>query len=145
MCAFSVDSSLSREETDKVHTLLEEFEKTFGENVDSKRLNPKIFPMFRFHHIFVGVDASNIYFVYTTEGVSSPVVALTMRDLRNQGILTQEQICSACVNELGFKDVYCFSFPIGLLDVEEKSRKLFRRSKLIEDFVEIFDPSFSSL
>ena len=80
MCAFSVNSNLSTEETDKVHALLKEFEKTFGENVDSKRLNPNVFPMFRFHHIFVGVDASNIYLVYTTEGFSSPVFALIIRN-----------------------------------------------------------------
>jgi len=82
--------------------------------------------MFRFHHIFIGVDASWVHLVYTTEGVSSPVVALTIRDLRSQGILTQEQVCSACVNQLGFKDISLyFSFPIGLLDVDEKTRKLF--------------------
>ena len=59
------------------------------------------------------------------EGVSSPVVALTIRDLRSQGILTPEQVCSGCVNQLGFKDICYFSFPIGLLDVDEKTRKLF--------------------
>ena len=125
MCAQAVSSNLPQEEEQKVHSLLEEFERTFGENIDSKKLNPNLFPMFRFHHVFIGVDASRVHMVYTTEGVSSPVVALTIRDLRSQGILTQEQVCSACVNQFGFKDIYYFSFPIGLLDVDEKSRKLF--------------------
>lgn len=125
MSAYAVSSNLSQDETQKVQTLMREFETTFGENVESRRLNPNIFPMFRFHHIFVGVDASSIHFVYTTEGVSSPVVSLTVRDLRSQGILTQEQVCNACVSELGFKDIFYFAFPIGLLDVDEKSRKLF--------------------
>jgi len=111
-----------------VQTLLENFKRAFGEIVETRKLNPNIFPMFRFHHIFVGVDASNIHLVYTTEGVSSPMVALTVRDLRSQGILTQEQICNACVNNLGFKDIFYFAFPIGLLDVDEKSRKLFLQS-----------------
>ncbi|NIO36497.1 hypothetical protein GTO27_02215 [Candidatus Bathyarchaeota archaeon] len=39
--------------------------------------------------------------------------------------MTQEQVCSACVDQLAFKDVCYFSFPVGLLDVDEKSRKLF--------------------
>ena len=126
MCAQAVSSNLPQEETQKVHTLLMEFERTFGENVDSKKLNPNLFPMFRFHHTFIGVDASKIHLVYTTEGVSSPVVALTIRDLRNQGVLTQEQVCGACVNGLGFKDISSyFSFLAGLLDVDEKTRKLF--------------------
>ena len=125
MCAQAVSSDLPQEENQKVHSLLEEFERIFGENVDSRKLNPNLFPMFRFHHTFIGIDASRIHLVYTTEGVSSPVVALTMRDLRSQGILTQEQVCSACVNQLGFKDIYYFSFLIGLLDVDEKARKLF--------------------
>lgn len=126
MCARSVSCDLPQEEGKKVKYLLDEFERTFGENVDSKKLNPNLFPMFRFHHTFIGVDTSKIHLVYTTEGVSSPVVALTMRDLRNQGILTQEQVCSACVNQLGFKDISLyFSFPLGLLDVDEKTRKLF--------------------
>jgi len=125
MCAQAVSCDLPKEDTEKVQSLLEEFERTFGENVDSKKLNPNFFPMFRFHHVFIGVDASKIHLVYTTEGVSSPVVALTIRDLRNKGILTQEQVCSACVNQLGFRDIYYFSLPIGLLDVDEKARKLF--------------------
>lgn len=125
MCAFMVRSNLTQEETGKVQTLLEEFEKTFGEIVETRRLNPNIFPMFRFHHIFVGVDASKVHLVYTTEGISSPVVDLNIRDLQSQGILTQEHVCSACVNQLGFKDIYYFPFPIGLLDVDEKTRKLF--------------------
>jgi len=125
MCAFMVSSNLPQDETQKVQALLTEFEKTFGESIESRRLNPSIFPMFRFHHIFVGVDASNIHLAYTTEGVSSPVVALTVRDLKSQGILAREQVCSACVNELGFRDIYYFSFPVGLLDVDENSRKLF--------------------
>ena len=126
MCAQAVSCNLPQEEAQKVHSLLEEFERTFGENVDSKKLNPNLFPMFRFHHTFIGVDASKVHLVYTTEGVSSPVVALTIRDLRNQGILTQEQVCGACVNELGFKDISLyFSLPIGLLDVDDKTRKLF--------------------
>jgi len=108
-----------------VQSLLKDFKRIFGKNVDSRKLNPNLFPMFRFHHIFVGVDASKIHLVYTTEGVSSPVVALNMRDLRSQGMLSQEQVCNACVSQLGFKDVYYFSFPIGLLDVDEKTRKLF--------------------
>ena len=125
MCARHVTSDLAQEEEKKVKILMDEFERIFGENVDSRKLNPNLFPMFRFHHVFIGVDASNVHLVYTTEGVSSPVVALTMRDLRNKGILTQEQVCSACVNQLGFRDIYYFSFPIGLLDVDEKTRKLF--------------------
>lgn len=125
MCARHVTSDLDQEEEKKVKILMNEFERIFGENVDSRKLNPNLFPMFRFHHVFIGVDASNVHLVYTTEGVSSPVVALTMRDLRNKGILTQEQVCSACVNQLGFRDIYYFSFPIGLLDVDEKTRKLF--------------------
>ena len=125
MCAQAVSCDLPREEAEKVHSLLEGLESVFRENVKSKKMNPNLFPMFRFHHTFIGVDASKIHLVYTTEGVSSPVVALTIRDLRNKGILTQEQVCSACVHELGFKDIYYFSFPIGLLDVDEKSRKLF--------------------
>ena len=126
MCAQSVSCNLPQEEAQKVHSLLEEFERTFGENVNSKGLNPNLFPMFRFHHTFIGVDASKIHLVYTTEGVSSPVVALTIRDLRDQGELTQEQVCGACVNELGFKDISSyFSFLVGLLDVDEKTRKLF--------------------
>ena len=125
MCAQLVSCDLPQEEGNKVHSLLEGFESTFRENVDSKKLNPNLFPMFRFHHIFIGVDSSKIHMVYTTEGISSPVVALTIRDLRSQGILPQEQVCNACVNQLGFKDIYYFSFPIGLLDVDEKSRKLF--------------------
>jgi len=126
MCARAVSCDLPQEEENKVHSLLEEFERTFGEKVDSEKLNPNFFPMFRFHHIFIGVDASRVHLVYTTEGISSPVVALTIRDLRNQGILTQEQVCYFCVNQLGFKDIslYCF-FPTGLLDVDKKSRKLF--------------------
>ncbi len=125
MCAQMVSSDLPQEKAQKVHALLEEFERTFGEKVDSKKLNPNLFPMFRFHHTFIGVDSSTIHLVYTTDGVSSPVVALTIRDLRNKGILAQEQVCSACVNQLGFRDIYYFSFPIGLLDVDEKTRKLF--------------------
>ena len=120
-----VHSNLPQEETGKVQTLLREFEKTFGEIVETRRLNPNIFPMFRFHHIFVGVDASKVHLVYTTEGISSPVVDLNIRDLQSQGILTQEHVCSACVNQLGFKDIYYFPFPFGLLDVDEKARKLF--------------------
>ncbi|MDH5376454.1 MAG: hypothetical protein OEW95_11695 [Candidatus Bathyarchaeota archaeon] len=117
---------LPQEEANKVNSLLEEFERTFREHVNSQKLNPNFFPIFRFHHIFIGVDASQIHLVYTTEGVSSPVVALTIKDLRTHGILTQEQVCDACVNDLGFKDISMyFSFPIGLLDVDEKSRKLF--------------------
>ena len=125
MCAQAVSCDLPQEDGNKVQSLLEEFERTFGVNVDSRKLNPNLFPMFRFHHIFIGVDASWVHFVYTTDGVSSPVVALTIRDLRSQGILSQEQVCSSCVNQLGFKDIYYFSFPIGLLDVDEKTRKLF--------------------
>ena len=125
MCAQAVSSDLPSEENEKVHSLLGEFESAFGENVKSKKLNPNLFPMFRFHHTFIGIDASRIHIVYTTEGVSSPVTALTMRDLRSQGILSQEAICNPCVNQLGFKDIHYFSFPIGLLDVDEKSRKLF--------------------
>ena len=125
MCAYYVSCDLGREEEGKVQVLLNELEKTFRENVKSRQLNPNIFPMFRFHHTFIGVDASNVHVVYTTEGVSSPVVALTIRDLRGQGILTQEQVCNACAKELGFKDIYYFSFPIGLLDVDEKTRRHF--------------------
>lgn len=125
MCAQAVNSDLPNEEEKKVHSLLREFESTFRENVKSKKLSPNLFPMFRFHHTFIGIDASRIHIVYTTEGISSPVVALTMRDLRSQGILPQEAICNPCVNQLGFKDIHYFSFPIGLLDVDEKSRKLF--------------------
>jgi len=119
------NSDLPQEEEDKVRSLLEEFESAFRENVNSKKLNPNLFPMFRFHHTFIGVDASGVHLVYTTEGISSPVGALTIRDLRSQGILTQEQVCNACVNELGFKDINYFSFPVGLLDIDEKSKKLF--------------------
>lgn len=125
MCARYVRCDLPQEDGNKVQSLLDEFERTFGENVDSKKLNPNLFPMFRFHHTFIGIDSSRIHLIYTTEGVSSPVVALTIRDLRSQGILTQEQVCNACVSQLGFKDIYYFSFLIGLLDVDEKSRKLF--------------------
>jgi len=125
MCAQMVSSNLPQEETQKVHSLLEEFERIFGEKVNSRKLNPNLFPLFRFHNTFFGVDASRVHLVYTTEGVSSPVVALTIRDLRSQGILTQEQVCSGCVNQLGFKDICYFSFPTGLLDVDEKTRKLF--------------------
>ena len=121
-----VSSNLPQEEAQKVRSLLEEFEQVFGENADSKKLNPNLFPMFRFHHTFIGVDSSKVHLVYTTEGVSSPVVALTIRDLRNKGMLTQEQVCSACINQLGFKDISLyFSFPLGLLDVDEKTRKFF--------------------
>jgi len=126
MCARYVTCDLPKKEEEKVQVLLKEFETIFGEIVDSQKLNPNLFPMFRFHHVFVGVDASRVHLVYTSEGVSSPVVALTIRDLRSQGILTQEQVSSACVNQLGFKDISLyFSFPIGLLDVDEKTRKLF--------------------
>jgi len=135
MCAQAVSCDLPQEEEDKVQSLLKEFERTFGENVDSRKLNPNLFPMFRFHHIFIGVDASWVHFVYTTDGVSSPVVALTVRDLRSQGILSQEQVCSSCVSQLGFKDIYYFSFPIGLLDVDEKTRKLFLE-KASNQFIE---------
>jgi hypothetical protein len=136
MCAQAVSSNLPEEEAQKVHSLLEEFERTFGENVDSRKLNPNLFPMFRFHHTFIGVDASKIHLVYTTEGVSSPVVALTIRDLEDQGVLTQEQVCGACVNELGFKDISSyFSFPAGLLDVDEKTRKLFLK-QVSNQFIE---------
>jgi len=125
MCAYMVSSSLPQDETDKVQTLLKELEKMFREIAETRRLNPNIFPMFRFHHIFAGVDASKVHLVYTTEGISSPVVALTIRDLREQGILAQEHVCNACVSQLGFKDIYYFSFPIGVLDVDEKTRRLF--------------------
>jgi len=135
MCAQSVSCDLPQEEGNKVQSLLEEFERTFGENVDSKKLNPNLFPMFRFHHTFIGVDASSVHLVYTTEGVSSPVVALNIRDLRSQGILTQQQVCSGCVNQLGFKDIYYFSFPIGLLDVDEKTRKFFLK-QVSNQFIE---------
>lgn len=135
MCAQSVSCDLSQEEESKVMSLLKELEKTFRENVGSKKLNPNLFPMFRFHHVFIGVDASNVHLVYTTEGVSSPVVSLTIRDLRDQGLLPQEEICNACVNQLGFKDIYYFSFPVGLLDVDEKSRKLFLE-QTVNKFIE---------
>jgi hypothetical protein len=136
MCAFMVRSNLPQEETGKVQTLLREFEKTFGEIVETRTLNPNIFPMFRFHHIFVGVDASKVHLVYTTEGISSPVVDLNIRDLQSQGTLTQEQVCGACVNELGFKDISSyFSFPAGLLDVDEKTRKLFLK-QVSNQFIE---------
>ena len=126
MCAQYVVCDLPQEEANKVSSLLKDLERTFRENIDSKKLNPNLFPIFKFHHIFIGVNASEIHIVYTTEGVSSPVVALTIKDLRAHGILTQEQVCGACVNELGFKDISMyFSFPIGLLDVDEKSRRLF--------------------
>jgi len=71
MCAYMWSSDLPQDEEAKVHSLLEGFENAFRESVGSKKLNPILFPMFRFHHIFIGIDAAYIHLVYTTEGVSS--------------------------------------------------------------------------
>ena len=106
----------------KVMKLLSDFEKKFGEVVEREKLNRVVFPMFRNHNLFIGVDASNVYIVYTTEGVTSGIISSTQLDLRNRGNLTKEQIVSSCIQELGYKDIHYFSFSISLLDADTKSR-----------------------
>lgn len=108
--------------SNKVMKLLSDFEKKFGEVVEREKLNRVVFPMFRNHNLFIGVDASNVHIVYTTEGVTSGIISSTQLDLRNHGNLTKEQIVSSCIQELGYKDIHYFSFSISLLDADTKSR-----------------------
>ena len=110
--------------SNKVMKLLSEFEKKFGEIVDKERLNRVMFAMFRNHNLCIGVDASNVHIVYTTEGVTSGIISSTELDLRNRGNLTKEQIVSACIQELGYKDIHYFSFSTSLLDANTKSRDI---------------------
>lgn len=108
--------------SNSVMKMLSEFEKKFGEIVDKERLNKAVFPMFRNHNLFIGVDASNVHIVYTTEGVTSGIISSTELDLRNRGNLTREQIVSVCIRELGYKDIHYFGFSVGLFDADVESR-----------------------
>lgn len=118
------NSNLPSDLSSKVMNLLSEFEKKFGEVVEKQKLNKAMFPMFRNHNFFIGVDASNVYIIYTTEGVTSGFISSTERDLRDHGNLTEEQIISLCVQELGYKDIHPFSFSASLLDADTKSREV---------------------
>lgn len=117
-----MSSDLPEDLKNKVDKLLSEFEKTFRETIDKEKLNKAAFPVFRNHNLFIGVDATKVHMVYTTEGVTSGIVSATETDLRTRGNLTRKQIARACVNELGFKDIHYFSFPVNLLDADEESR-----------------------
>jgi len=118
-----VSSNLPEDFKNKVDKLLGEFEKTFRETVDKEKLNKTAFPVFRNHNLFIGIDATKVHMVYTTEGVTSGIVSVTETDLRTRGNWTREQIARACVNELGFKDIHYFSFPVSLLEADDESRR----------------------
>lgn len=118
-----VSSDIPCDIASKIHALLNDFTNAARERLQNLGINLLLFPMFRNHNQFVGVDSSAVHVVYTTEGVTSAIVSGVERDLRKQGNLTQNQIVEACVRELGYKDVHYFCFPTSVLDQLPEARK----------------------
>lgn len=97
-------SNIPHEVGSKIHALLRDFTNVARERLQNLGFNLLLFPMFRNHNQFIGLDDSAVHVVYTTEGVTSSIVSGMISDLRKQGNLAQKQIVEACVRELGYKD-----------------------------------------
>lgn len=121
--AAMVSSNLPNELSSKLGPFLQEFNNLSKSILTNRGMSLQIIPMFRNHNQFVAIDSSTIHLVLTTEGVTSSIVSGTERDLRQNGSIPKNNIIKACVNELGYKDIHYFGFPIFLLDQSTQKRK----------------------
>jgi hypothetical protein len=128
--AAMVSSNLPNELSSKIRALLGEFANIARTQLQSQSLNLLLFPIFKNHNQFIGLDASTLHVIYTTEGVTSSIISGVERDLRSSGSLTQKQIVEACIGELGYKNIYYFGFPSSLLDQKTTDRMPYLRHQV---------------
>ena len=73
--------------------------------------------------MFIGVDATTVHVVYTTQDAVAGMVNMNQADLRDRGSISQKDIIRSCIAELGYKDIHYFGFSSLLLEQSAEQRR----------------------
>jgi hypothetical protein len=105
-----------REQTDK---LLQLYTAELGTLIDDHGLSRTAFSVFKPNNRFIGLDTSEIHFVFSFNNAVPGMAMVHHSDLREFGDVSTEQIVQVCQHNLGYREYVHFSLPANILSLSE--------------------------